>query len=119
MLRAMRSAAEGFCTRMYSIIPAKSAADSGDPRSGAEVALHLVTHFLVRDGFASIQWRETLPNLFPEPLVVIKVAGNQLLHNLVRLFTCLGSDLVQLGFELRSKRNLHGMIVGRLLCGNK
>lgn len=72
----------------------------------------MVTYFFVRDRFASIQRCETFPNLLPEPLVVIEVTGNQFLHNLVRPFTCLGSDLVQLGFELWRKRYLHTLIVG-------
>jgi hypothetical protein len=33
ILRATRSAAEGFCLRMYSTIAAKSAAASGDQRT--------------------------------------------------------------------------------------
>ena len=76
----------------------KSAAASGDysifieTRSGTEDSIHLSAHVLVGDGFALIEGREALANLLPKPFLMVKVARNQLAHDLVRSFARLRGD---------------------------
>jgi hypothetical protein len=77
-----------------------------------EDSVHLAAYVLVRNRLALIERSEALANLLPEPFIMIKIGRNQLAHYLVWSFARLRGDPIQLGFEFRSKRDFHGLIVG-------
>jgi hypothetical protein len=57
-------------------------------------SVHLPAHVLMTDGSALIKRGESFANLFLEPLVVVKIARNQLAHYLIRPFTSVRGDPV-------------------------
>src|SRR5271169_53210 len=110
----VKGSARGYtrqCPQNRPQLQATTRSSSGT-QSGTEDSVHLAAHVLVGDGLAAIKGGEALANLLPKPFVVFKAARNELTHNLVRRFARLRRDLVQLGFEFRSKRDFHTLIVG-------
>src|SRR5450759_2502981 len=67
---------------------------SSGTQSGTEDSVHLAADVLVGDGFALIEGDKTLADLLPKPFVMVKVARNQLAHDLVRSFARLRGDPV-------------------------
>src|ERR1019366_9285300 len=85
------------CTRQFPQnrrrLQATTRSSSGT-QSGTEDSVHLAAHVLVGDGFALIEGGEALADLLPKPFVMVKVARNQLAHDLVRSFARLRGDPV-------------------------
>jgi hypothetical protein len=113
---ATRSAAAGFCSRMNSTIPAKSAGASGDHRMFIRSRGSAPSGGVFRHArrTTAIQGGAAFIDLLPEPFVMVEVVRDQLLHDLARAFAGLRGDPVQLVLELRSKGDFHAVIVGGL-----
>ncbi len=66
--------------------------------------VHLAAYVIVSYVFALIERGETLADLLPEPLVMVKIAGNQLTHDFNRHLAGLRGDLFELGFQFARAR---------------
>ncbi len=61
---------------------------------GTEDSVHLAAYILVGNCFALIEGGNPLANFSPKPFFMVKVASNQLAHDLIRPFASLRGDAV-------------------------
>ena len=97
MVRAIRIALKGFALGVCDDaveIGGRLHAETSGPSLRAEASLHAPAHFVMWDGFATIERSQPFGDLLPEPRVVLEVTGDEFLHYLLFSLTRLRGKLV-------------------------